>query len=443
MSMMKIKTLTIKSLSPSGHGIALNNWQILGAFPGDVIRAQEYKVAQGISYAEILEIVTASPYRNTAPTEAPFFDPHAPWRYLDKEQENKEKRTLVQKIFNEAHIKIHSDIIQPGEATSHYRNKAAYAFTTDAQNNITFALFTRGISTSGKISQEEHILVHPTLNTISKQFLVFFNQKNVALEDLKYLVLRYSYHTDSVVGHILVTQQKRKALPWKKSDLETLLKQHNKLDGILVSHSEAHVRSTTVSKDFYQLGTINVKERLCGKTYTYHPSQFFQIYPEAFSVILKDCENLISTIPHHQNYELLDLFAGIGIIGLHLAHLVNTVHGVEQSPLAKKYAQMNAREHKVRNFSFTEANVDDALDHLKPHQILFVDPARSGLTKKSLTRIRAIQPRYLIYLSCNPETQARDINQLRDFYDIRWSRAYNLFPKTPHIEHLVFLIRKY
>jgi 23S rRNA (uracil1939-C5)-methyltransferase len=438
-----MKTLTIQSLAASGHGIAQNGWHVLGVFPGDVVKVQQYKYADGITYAEIVEILEPSEHRTHTPATSPYFDPNAPWQHLDIAQENTEKLNIVQETFNEyAFTEIESDILKPGELSDHYRNKAAYAFTEDKKNKLSFALFTRGVSKSGKVSQEENILVHPMINKIGKQFLHFFNQRNIPVRELKYLTLRYSYHTDTVVAQILVPETNRKKLPWKKSELETFQNQHPKLQGIIVSHSDFGTRSAATNKDFYVTGDVVIIEKILGKEYKYHPSQFFQIYPDAFAQILSDCEEIIKNIPNHKNYELLDFFAGIGIIGLHVSGLVKNVHGVEQSPMAKIYANKNVVLSNVENFIFTEANVDEALAHIKSEQILVVDPARSGVTKKSLEKINEIQPEYIIYISCNPETQAQDFYELKNNYNIEWSRAYNLFPKTPHVEHVILLKRK-
>jgi 23S rRNA (uracil1939-C5)-methyltransferase len=443
---MQTKTVTIESFSPSGHGIADNGWYILGAFPGDVVRARQYKFAEGTSYAEILEIVEASASRTSTPTVSPYFDANAPWRYLDIAQENIEKLSIIRKVFLESHTEIYSEISPQGRddalLTDHYRNKAAYAFTEDNKGDLSFALFARGVSKPGKTVQKENILVHPMINKIGKQFLQFFNQKNTPIRTLKYLTLRYSYHTNTLVAQILVSETNRKKLPWKKSDLEKFQNRFPELQGIIVSHSVRNTRSSATTKDFYITGDVVITEEILGKEYIYHPSQFFQIYPEAFAQILKDCEEIVSSIPNHGDYELLDFFAGIGIIGLHLAHLVKNVHGVEQSPQAGKYARRNAKDNNIENFSFIESSVDQALDHIKSDQILVVDPARSGLTNKSIERITEVQPEYIIYISCNPESQADDYMQLKSHYDIEWSRGYNLFPKTPHVEHVLFLKRK-
>jgi len=256
------------------------------------------------------------------------------------------------------------------------------------------------------------------------------------------LMLRYSYHTKTIVAQLLVPETNRKKLPWKKTDLESFINQYPDIQGVLVSHSPLGVRSAETTKDFYHIGDIEIVEKVLGKKYHYHPSQFFQIYPDAFAQILEDISDQISLIPERNKLELVDMFAGVGIIGLHLADQVAQVHGVEQSSLSKEYALKNAKVNNIDNFTFTETDVDGALKYIKPDQILVIDPPRSGLTKQSHAKILEALPQHIIYISCNTETQAADYVKLRDHYDITWSRVYNLFPKTSHVEHMIALKRK-
>ena len=444
---MNTETISIQSMSPRGHGIAVqpdgSEVNILGAYIDDVVRARVYKKAEGIIYAELTEIVTPSAFRTHTPKSLPFFDANAPWRYLNSEKEYEIKEQLLQKIFS-THIKegITSKIpINKESAEYHYRNKAAYSFL-ERNGALHFALYTRGTSGAQKVVQQDNLLVHKTITTAGNAFLIFFNQKKASDTLLKYLTLRYSYHTNSVVAHILVTESSRKKLPWKKSDLEAFLLQNTNIKGILVSQSEAHVRSAHTTKDFYYIGDITITEKVSGKTYQYHPSQFFQIYPYAFEDILADAVSCVTSIKNHQEYNLLDLFAGVGIIGIHLASYVHSVQGVEQSPLSKVFALQNAKNNGNKNFEYHEADVDEVCSYIQKKQILVIDPPRSGLSKKTIQTIQEVLPEYILYISCNPETQARDVSILIENYDIQESKGYNLFPKTPHIESLVFLKRK-
>ncbi len=115
---------------------------------------------------------------------------------------------------------------------------------------------------------------------------------------------------------------------------------------------------------------------------------------------------------------------------------------MERSPLSHHYAQINAEENGINNFRAYETEVDKALSLIQPDQILILDPPRRGLRKETRERVRDTRPRYVIYISCNPETQEQDIREFYEHYRIRFLKAYNLFSKTPHTESLVILERK-
>ncbi len=436
----------ITDMAPSGHGvIAFDNLtpiHVLGAFPGDVVDIRLYKELPTVRYGEIIAIHEYSDLREQKPDTAPFFSANTPWESLSSQGEAKLKQHIIESIYPE-YTKILKPIeIHSGISCTHYRNKVAYAFESDLQGRLVFALYDRGTSQSGKKKQEENILVHPILEKTAKSFLHFLNQHQVSPEDIKYVILRYSYFTNSVVAHVLFPETNRKKLPIRKADFEKFLLLNSALQGILVSHSESDIRSTLTTKDFYQLGDINITEQVLDKKYQYHPSLFFQIYPRAFENVLSDIRLILEAIPNSSSLPLLDLFSGIGIIGIELSDLVQSVTGVELSSLSREYALENAEINNIQNFNFIEASANNVLEHIKSDQILVVDPTRSGLSKELCEKINEAKPEYLVYVSCNPETQARDISYIKSNYEVIFAKSYNLFPKTHHLESLLILKRK-
>lgn len=439
--------LEIKNIANSGHGIAntkqYGSLYVLGAFPGDKIIANIYKTIGKISFAEIISFIEYSSLRDFSPKDKPFFDPNAPWKYLSEKAENKFKDKFVSELYNKHNTNLTSLSNSKFDnlPTINYRNKVAYSFM-EQKGKLSFALYTRGTGGVEKIPQKENLLVHELLEKIGNQFLVFFNQKKLKLNKIKYLILRYSYLENNVVAHILVPEKNRKKLPFKKSDLESFIKNNVKIKGILVSHSDPKIRSSITTKDFFEIGDIDIVEKILDKKYTYHPSLFFQIYPKAFEEILKDLRKLLSNIQESKNLSILDLFAGIGIIGLEIADLVKDVTGVELSALSGEYARINAKNNKIINFTFKESNVDGVLNEIKEGQILIVDPPRSGLTSQITITILEKKPKYIFYISCNPETQFRDFQKMKEIYSLEFIKPYNLFPKTHHVESMIMLKRK-
>ncbi len=449
---MKQLDLLITDIASSGHGTAEHQTyglvHVLGAFPGDRVMVSIYKTIGLISYAEIVSFNEYSPWRNTKPTKKPFFSANMPWQYLSIEAENTYKGKLVSDLYDEylnTDIEIASQEVnrEPLLITG-YRNKVAYSFMNvgKKKDQLAFALYTRGINGSEKIPQTENLLVHPLLEKAGKQFLQFFNQKNIRLREIKYLILRYSYFENRVVAHVLFPEANRKKLPFKKSDLELFIKNKPEIAGVSVSHSERGVRSAITTKDFYSVGNIDITERVLDKKYSYSPALFFQIYPKAFEEILIDLRAKILEIKNHDELPVLDLFAGVGLIGLEISDLVKHVTGVELSSASKYYARKNAKKNNIDNYSFMETDVDEALSQIESEQILIVDPTRAGLSKQTIETIIEQKPEYIFYISCNPESQFENYQSLSELYEIKFIKSYNIFPKTHHVESMIVLRKK-
>ena len=133
----------------------------------------------------------------------------------------------------------------------------------------------------------------------------------------------------------------------------------------------------------------------------------------------------------------LDLYAGVGTIGLTIGG--DNITLVESNADAVREMQRNITELGRTDARAVLAPSEQALDHITGKEIVIVDPPRAGLhTDVIATLLQKLPPR-IIYLSCNPVTQARDVALLQQHYRIAWHRGYNFFPRTPHIEHLVVL----
>lgn len=443
--MKKNLALTVTDITTSGHGISKNGdmiYSILGTFPGDIVNVRVYKSLKNIHYAEIVSIVKPSIDRIDTPEKKPFFDANAPWKNLSFDAENRYKKQFIHNLYK--NTQCYKPSLQHFFAPKQefgYRNKVAYTFL-DTQKGLRFALYTRGSGETKKIEQKENILAHPLIEKVGKQFLNFFNQKRIESEQLKYLILRYSFYENNIVAYLLLPETNRKKLPFKKTELEKFFLQNKDVKGILVVHSEAGLRSAISHKSFYKIGDTDSREKMLNNIYSYDPSLFFQINPIDFMEILKDLRKEMQKIDSLSSFSVLDLFAGVGLIGLEITDLVAEVIGVELSSLSKKYALQNAEQNSISNFNFIEADVDKALSLIKTNQILIVDPTRRGLSQKTIEKIRIEKPMYIFYVSCNPETQYRDFEKIKDIYKITFIKAYNIFPKTQHIESMIVLKKK-
>ena len=140
------------------------------------------------------------------------------------------------------------------------------------------------------------------------------------------------------------------------------------------------------------------------------------------------------------NSKILDLYSGIGSIGIFVADKCKSVLGVEIIESAVDNAKENSKINNINNIEFICGKVEDNLDNIKDIDTIIVDPPRVGLNKKAIENINKINPKKIIYVSCNSTTLARDINYLN--YEIKSIKLFDLFPNTHHCESVVVLERK-
>ncbi len=138
---------------------------------------------------------------------------------------------------------------------------------------------------------------------------------------------------------------------------------------------------------------------------------------------------------------LLDAYCGIGAIGLWVADRTDKVVGIETVPEAVEMARYNAEQNGIDHAAFYHLSADEVDQVADTFDVVVVDPPRAGLSKKMVDFLRRNQPARIIYVSCNPATQARDVGLLKDRYHMVFIQPFDMFPHTPHVENIIVLDR--
>lgn len=141
----------------------------------------------------------------------------------------------------------------------------------------------------------------------------------------------------------------------------------------------------------------------------------------------------------NKDENILDLYCGSGGIGIYASENAKIIIGIEIIEDAVRNAKENARINNIKNITFKSGKVEDNLDDIKDIDTVIVDPPRVGLNKKAIDDILKINPKKIIYVSCNSTTLARDLNYLKDMYELEEIRLFDLFPNTHHVECVCFL----
>ena len=231
-----------------------------------------------------------------------------------------------------------------------------------------------------------------------------------------------------------VQQHYRNKTTWQRDGEKVGLyarKSHNvvEVEHCLLQSTQANATKHT------QLFYRNSRQILCGLEFHLSDTSFFQVNNAG-------AEKMIEVIAQHVSPKdnVLDLYCGVGAIGLCLARHVHSVTGVEVNKQAVKEAIANARRNGIANAKFhagKSENVISELD-LSAFNVVIIDPPRAGCDKRLIDALQTQQVAKLIYVSCNPATLARDVKRL-SHYTLTSTTAVDMFPRTVHVETVCML----
>lgn len=380
--------IQIEKFIPGGYALATasdgKKLFLWNALPGEEIA--EYEITKNKShYAEAIatKISTTSPHR-VSPKD-PHFLSTSPWQILDYDYELSEKRSLVVELFREHNIHLDTPEIFTDGQDYYYRNKMEYSLYWDHDTaQISLAFHARG----------SHRKIPITNSSIERQEI--FTRASEIVADLN------SHHEEARKYQSLILR----------------CSQDGTISGGLYENHQPHPHFQSLT------------DYILGYPYSYSPNGFFQINLPVYEMALREIAS------HIVSDEVLDLYAGVGTIGLSVAR---------DKRLTLVECDKNAYRELVENCEVATpilSKSEDALSYIQPAQTVILDPPRAGCDQKLISRLTEVTPRQIIYLSCNPATQARDIKLLLDKYNITTVKTYNFFPRTPHIENLVVLSLK-
>lgn len=178
-------------------------------------------------------------------------------------------------------------------------------------------------------------------------------------------------------------------------------------------------------------GKNSIIEKINDYSFYISPDSFFQVN----TLGMEKLYNLVKEyINPNKNMSILDLYCGTGTIGIYLSRYSKEVVGVEINKSAVKDAKMNADLNDINNIKFICADVKDVINDYKNIDAVIVDPPRAGLSKEALNNLIKLSAKKIVYVSCDPVTLSRDINILKEFYELKEITPVDMFPNTYHVE---------
>ena len=425
---LPIVTLTLDKIV--GGGQALGTLEdgrklfVWGGLPGETVEVQMTKKKSQYGEGIVTNVLTTSDQRVT-PKDPDSYLSTSPWQIMTFDAEQHYKAALIEEAFE-----LH-DIVLPDPINAYtdgreyqYRNKVEFSWysatdPTSGGDTLDLAFFRRG--SKGKIALDECALLPAPMMQLARNIRDVLHSAGVSARQLKTLLIR-SDQSGSCVWQLYV----------KDIDFDLSIPGLERLgQGGEIIYSNPKSPASVITKRLVNFGETVLSDTILGVPFRYATEGFFQINLPVYEQALNDMQQWIET-----GTPTVDLYSGVGSIGLTIGGDNTTL--VEINEHAVREMERNITDLGINATPVLSAS-EQALDHITSDKTIIVDPPRAGLHRDLIDQLLHVRPSRIIYLSCNPVTQARDVALLAEAYGVRAHRGYNFFPRTPHIEHLVVL----
>lgn len=402
---------------------------VWGGLPGERVTIRITKKKSHLVEGVVTEIHEASPKR-IAPKDPTSYLSTSPWQIMAFEDEQHYKSALTEEAFELHDIVLPNAIeVYTDEKIYNYRNKVEFSWfgdTTSSGNTLDLAFFQRG--SKGKIVVDSCSLLPESMINLALAIRDLLHTKPVTARNLKTLLIRADQQGNCVWQLYLKDRIPEIISPEEASKLPA--------QGGELIYSDPRSPASRITERLAAFGDIILSDNILGIPFHYATEGFFQVNIPVYEQALRDMQRWI------EDKSVVDLYSGVGTIGLTIGG--NNVTLVEINENAVR--EMNRNINNLRRNESAHAVLspsEKALDYISADHCVIVDPPRAGLHANVINRLLETGPERIIYLSCNPVTQARDVALLTETYGVRYHRGYNFFPRTPHIEHLVILDKKH
>ena len=447
----QILTLRIERLSSDGSGVAHSADGeavfVPGTAPGDEARVRIVKDCGRYAFGILDELLTPSPDR--IPVDCPVAGPcgGCSLRHLDYAAELRAKQESVLDAFRRiGGLEVPVLDILPSPEVDRYRNKVQFPVGVD-KNGVPCIGFYAG-RTHRIVPCPDCKLQPSVLNEIGNALCAFFAQQGIRPYDeqsgkglVRHIFLRRGAHSGQIMVCLVCTRAK---LPHAEQLCTVLRGQFPAISTILLNVNAKNTNVILGSENHILYGPGYIEDTLCGVPVRLGPLSFYQVNTLAAERLYGVAAQYAQLSPDDT---LLDLYCGMGTIGLSMAEQCRELIGVEIVPEAIESAKANAARMgeavaaKSRFFCADagQAATQLAAEGLHP-DIVMLDPPRKGCDEATLSAVVRMAPRRVVYVSCNPATAARDAAWMEmNGYHAEKVQPVDLFPRTKHCECVIAL----
>lgn len=440
--------LTIDALTSEGSGVGRYNGLtvfVRGTVPQDKIIAHIIKRSKNYAIGIIDKILQPSPER--IESDCPYSKKcgGCSFRHMTYDEELKYKKSRVQDALNRiGHLDIKVDEIIGADDLSHYRNKAQYP--VDISDGEMFAGF-YAYKSHRIIPCADCKLQPAEFEKGLEAFAKWIESENITSYNeqtgkglLRHIYFRKGFATGEVMACAVINAN---SIPNGELLVSLLREKVDGLTSVAVNINKEKTNVILGKETNIIWGEKYIRDSLLGKDFLISPNSFYQVNHN-------QCEKIYAKAKAFAGLTgtetVLDLYCGVGTIGLTMAENVKQLVGIEIIPQAIENAKENAKINHITNAQFICADAPKGAEILKKQgvnpDIIILDPPRKGCEKSLFDTIEQLSPKKIVYVSCDSATLARDLAILKEKgYEAKKVSAVDMFPRTPHVE-CVTLIEK-
>lgn len=459
-----VEDILITGLAEKGRGVGRDAggkvYFIKDTAPGDIVDAQVFRARKGFVEAFVTR------YKHYSPDRAQPFCPHfdycggCSFQHIQYSMQLAEKQRMVSDAFRRiGHLDVEE--VRPilgNQHQTHYRNKLEFAFS--AKRWLSRTEMGAGLS-----NQQDVLGFHPqkAFDKVLDLQTCFLQEdpsepiRRACLEIGKaqqlsfYDVMAHQGFLRQLVIRVFTTGQVMVIVGFGEEDDSRRTAYLDALLAAVPTITSLHYFVNTKVNDFFldlpviaYFGPEKVEEQLGHVRYAIGPKSFFQTNSRQALRLFEIVRDFAALNGSERVY---DLYTGLGSIALFLAGQCREIVGIEEVAAAITDARHNAALNGITNATFYDGDVRTVMDeafirqHGRP-DLLITDPPRAGMHPEVVASILKMGPDRIVYVSCNPATQARDLQLLHEQYRITRSQAVDMFPHTHHVENVALLEKR-
>lgn len=325
----------------------------------------------------------------------------------------------------------------------HYRNKVHAVFHRDRKGNVICGTYEAGTHRvvpveDCLIEDEKSQEIIRSIRDLLKSFKIKTYNEDTGYGLLRHVLVRRGFSSGEILVVLVLSSP---LMPSKNNFVKALRKVHPEITTVVMNVNNKHTSMILGDRQQVLYGPGYIKDQLCGCSFRISPKSFYQVNP-------KQTELLYNTAISFANLTgketIIDAYCGIGTIGLAAAKKAKKVIGIELNPDAVKDARINAKENHYKNAEYILGDAGKVMVEMAKNgqqvDVVFMDPPRAGSDHTFMDSVAKLGPKRVVYISCNPETLARDLKYFKKKgYEAQKIQPVDMFCWCDHLETVCLL----